>query len=563
MHHPLCVYNNWASYDELSDNVELTEELAMQQLHEMLRLRGLGVHMDYYLMDAFWYARDGAYRTWRKPHWPLGPDRWLGECRQKGITPGLWVATNALSFLDVSPFWEGSLDARRGHLCMYRGGFLNHFMETLQYWYDRGVRMYKFDFADLSAANEDAAATHLPDEIRQNNSAALRAALVAFRRRNPAVLFLGYNGFGGDQDNTTLPYRKSVDARWLDAFDSLYCGDPRPADVPAMNFWRSKDIYSDHMVRQYEQNGIPLERIDNTSFMIGVTGTCYNRRTAAWKGMLILSLARGGWMNLYYGNLELLSDEDAAWFARAQDLYLPLQGAGRTAVFGGVPGQRKPYGYVAFTKDGAVYTVVNPSQSVQTIELPQISPYQLSSNFGSLLFHDAGYRPSLGGNLVTLGAEQMAVVGFGKYVAAAYDLGVQTDVISPNTIRPVETAFTAAGRNQIAATVAAPDTDLRIIMTQTRNGLAYRSTRGAPPNGKTLGTVLKIAAEQTGTDGVTHALPVRTNYDKAIWSGLSWAAGEIDHAALTPDQPVRITCTSAEPFPLELAGEVYEVTYGN
>jgi hypothetical protein len=40
-----------------------------------------------------------------------------------------------------------------------------------------------------------------------------------------------------------------------------------------MNFWRSKDIYTDHMVKQYDFNQIPLERIDNSAFMIGKTVT--------------------------------------------------------------------------------------------------------------------------------------------------------------------------------------------------------------------------------------------------------------------------------------------------
>jgi hypothetical protein len=115
-----------------------------------------------------------------------------------------------------------------------------------------------------------------------------------------------------------------VDLRWLDAFDSLYCGDPRLADVPAMNFWRSMDIYTDHMVRYYEANGVPLERIDNTGCMFGVAGTCYGRRTSAWKSMLLLEHARGGWMNVYYGNLELLDDEKAKWFATVQRLYFEL-----------------------------------------------------------------------------------------------------------------------------------------------------------------------------------------------------------------------------------------------
>ena len=60
-----------------------------------------------------------------------------------------------------------------------------------------------------------------------------------------------------------------------------------------MNIWRSQDNYSDHMNRQFETNGLPLRRIDNCAFMIGTTGTCYYRALHAWKGMLLLELARG------------------------------------------------------------------------------------------------------------------------------------------------------------------------------------------------------------------------------------------------------------------------------
>src|SRR5690606_26892634 len=43
---PLVIYNNWAAYDELSDAKQLTEELAMRQLDELLRLRAQGVRFD-------------------------------------------------------------------------------------------------------------------------------------------------------------------------------------------------------------------------------------------------------------------------------------------------------------------------------------------------------------------------------------------------------------------------------------------------------------------------------------------------------------------------------------
>ncbi|PYV54197.1 MAG: hypothetical protein DMG98_18905, partial [Acidobacteria bacterium] len=34
---PVFVYNNWSSYDELSDNVPLTEQLALKELDEIIR----------------------------------------------------------------------------------------------------------------------------------------------------------------------------------------------------------------------------------------------------------------------------------------------------------------------------------------------------------------------------------------------------------------------------------------------------------------------------------------------------------------------------------------------
>jgi hypothetical protein len=97
------------------------------------------------------------------------------------------------------------------------------------------------------------------------------------------------------------------------------------------------DIYSDHMVRRYEQSFLPLERIDSTAFMIGNTGTIYYRRTNAWQGMLLLMVARGGWINTIHGNLEFLDEQQARWFAKVQAIYAPLQAMGRTKTFGGIP----------------------------------------------------------------------------------------------------------------------------------------------------------------------------------------------------------------------------------
>jgi hypothetical protein len=559
---PVWVYNNWSSYDELSDNIPLTEELAMKELAEIIRLKKLGVHFDYYMMDAFWFAPDGAYREWRKPNWPSGPDKWIAACRQNGILPGMWFGTNALVHINAAPQWKDSLASNGWTLSFFEGGFLPDFMNVLQFWYDRGIRMFKFDFVDFNAATPATQKTMKPEEIREKNETAFREALAKFRAKNPDVLLVAFNGFGGDVESTAapFPFKNVVDLSWLTVFDSLYSGDPRPSDVPEVNFWRSMDVYSDHMVRRYEQSGMPLERIDSTSFMIGNTGTIYYRKTNAWKGMLLLMVARGGWVNTTHGNLEFLDDDMARWFAHVQTVYASLQAAGRTKTFGGIPGDVQPYGFGSLDANGAVYTVVNPAQEVKDIDLPLLSQVQEPLRNGRLIFRDAGFVPHLDGDKVTLGPGQMAAVGFGQYSAQQHDLGVQQDVVIPRSITPLPASFspTDTAPNTIAATITPPAKGgLRIIFQQYGNdGRAMRSWPGGPPNGTSVGKVLKLEAQQNGK-----LLPIEINYDRVIWSGLSWGAGEIKHADISPGQPITIRCTSAEKNPVRLEARVYNVTY--
>jgi hypothetical protein len=499
---PIFVYNNWSSYDELSDNVMLTEQLALKELEEIMRLRRSGVRFDYYMMDAFWFAWDGGYKTWRKSTWPSGPDQWLKRCKESALIPGLWFGTNTLVKIDPISEWENSLNRQRRAMSFYEGGFLPSLIDALQYWYERLIRMFKFDFVDLMAATPRAEETQSRGEIYSRNVNAFRAALKNFRRKNPDVVLVAFNGFGGDIESTAgpFPFQHPIDLRWLEVFDSLYSGDPRPSDVPEMNFWRSTDIYSDQMLRRYEQSGVPLERIDSTGFMIGNTGTIYYRKMNAWKGALILMLARGGWVNTVHGNVEFLSDDDARWFAEVQSLYLRLQAVGRMKTFGGIPGEVKPYGFGSVDSGGAVYTVMNPAQSVAEIEMPLLSRTQHSLERGRILFRDAGFAPVLANSKIKLGRGQLAVVGYGGYADPEYNLGIQEDVRIPINIQPLEAKFSSDGNNVIKADVRAPErSDLRIIMQQRGNdGQIRRSWGGSPPNGTTMGKIFVLRAWQNG-----------------------------------------------------------------
>jgi hypothetical protein len=557
---PISIYNNWSSYDELSDNIPLTQDLAMRELDNVIRLRKLGVRFDYYMMDAFWFDPDGGYRTWRKPNWPNGPDAWIKKCQQNGIRPGLWFSSNTLVKIKAASQWRDSLNRQGSAMSFFEGGFLPDFMNVLQYWYVHGIRMFKFDFVDLTAATPHDEATLTKAEIVQRNTTAFRNALAAFRAQHPDVVLEGFNGFGGVLDSTSypFPFKDPVDLRWLGVLDAQYSGDPRPGDVPEMNFWRSMDIYSDHQVRRFQQSGLPLERIDSTGFMVGKTGTIYYRGMHAWKGALILMLARGGWMNTTHGNLELISDSDARWFARVQSLYLHFQSEGRIKTFGGIPGNVQTYGFGALDGDGSVYVVVNPKQSMAKIHMPLLSQAQRPLGQGRLLFRDAGFAPRLTGDTIELGPGQMAMVGFGKYAAPSSDLGIQQDVVIPRAIHPVAAEFKSIGKGIIQATIPAPaNGDLRLIMQQySPDGSLRRTWAGGPPNGTNMGKVFLLKAEQAGKE-----LPIREDYNRVIWAGLSWAAGEISQKDLRAGAPLTLTFQSTEKDPVTLKGSLYLVNY--
>jgi hypothetical protein len=542
---PVSVYLTWAAHDELSDTVALDEGLAMRELAAVARLKAQGARFDYFLLDMFWFDRDGGFRTFRKGSWPGGADKFFGACREQGLKPGLWLSTNVCGWsadpwLTPRPEWR---DSRGGYLdlamSLHEGGFLAYQIQTMQQWYDRGVRLFKFDFANLGAATPSELARLGPKEVERLNAEAWRKALCAFRERNPDVLLLAYNGYGGETKDTGQGFSRTVDLRWLDAFDSLYCGDPRPSDVPCASFWRSLDVYSDAMVFQYSENGVPLSRIDSSGFMIGNTGTCYRRGKAAWKGMLILSAARGGLVNTYYGDLSLLDGKDRAWFAKAQGLFYPLQALGKVSIFGAYPGSGRPYGFMAPGQGGVVCTVLNPGAMSAQVPIP--IPPNVPNR---ILFTDAGNEPVLTGSTLVLGPGQLAVIGSGAYADPGWDLGRQDDVDIPASCEPLPIGDIVHGPGSVSATVVAPGrTSIRIMCSQCgADGRPWRVSGGAPPSGIPMGKLLVLKAVQGGRELVMNRV-----YDRQIWSGLSWAVADVPTQEMIPGVPVRITYTVSDP----------------
>jgi hypothetical protein len=99
---------------------------------------------------------------------------------------------------------------------------------------------------------------------------------------------------------------------------------------------------------------------------------------------------------------------------------------------------------------------------------------------------------------------------------------------------------------------------LRIVMQQrsSKDGTIMRSWKGGPPNGTNMGKFFVLRAWQDG-----EALPVEINYDKVIWSGLSWAVGEIKLGELKAAAPITVQCVSREDNPVVLEDRIYAVDY--
>ncbi len=556
---PVFVYNNWSAYDELSDNKPQTEELALRELNEVIRLKRLGVQIDYYVMDAFWFDLWGGYRGWHKQHWPNGPDKWLEGCKQNKIKPGMWFSTNLIAthsgrFLEVIDEWKDSLATDPNIMCLFDGGYLSHLAKTLQIWYDKGVRLFKFDFAYFEAVTPGMKEKFSKDEIFEKNKVAFMLMLQDFRKSNPDILITGYNGFGGSMENTYTPFEKTppIDPRWLDTFDTLYSGDPRFSDVPMMNIWRSQDNYSDHQVNAFNAYGMPVRRIDSCAFMIGETGTCYYRGLNAWKGMLLLELARGGWLNVYHGNLELLNDDDGKWFAKAQNLFRDLQARDKTSTLGAIPGSGSAYGFKSVGRSGAVCTMVNPSQAIATIALP------LLPGAAKILYADGGFKPKLHNETLVIGPEQLAIIGFGEYAHDQYQLGIDHSINIPQEISKLDISFLQSDKKLLQASFKpVKGKNIRVVFQQYySNGDPCRSWLGAPPDGKKVSEVIRIKISQANK-----TLPQHIEYDKMIWSGLSWGVAEVQYTAIDPEKTIEVTCGTDEKDAAILKAQVYALSY--
>lgn len=371
---PAAIYCDWGLHDELSDAIELTEAMTLQMLGHLEAVeRSHGIKFDYYLIDAFWFAENGCYIDFKQPHWPQGLAAVKARMAQLGLKLGLWFDVNG-KFLRMQGMEDARIDRGQEALCLGDERYWQLLRAALLHQIrEHGMKLVKFDFAEFSCSNPD---HDHPQGIASRSYLLGRflALLEEARRAEPELVILGYNGFTADYS-----WIKDVDAGkegqalspwWALYLDYIYCGDPRPSELPA---WRLRDSihsYTDAMIRQFAAAWVPYRQIDDHGVMIGNTGTIYSIGKEGWRNDWVLSFSRGNRKRHVYGDLALLDESDYGFMKMTWQLTEEaVAGNYRTSPILGNPLREEVYGYANGNGEQGYITLVNPHPVAREVEL--------------------------------------------------------------------------------------------------------------------------------------------------------------------------------------------------
>ncbi|MCX7796675.1 MAG: hypothetical protein N2380_09200 [bacterium] len=538
---PFSVYCDWGLHDELGDNIELDEKMTLEVLERLKYWKEKGVTFDYYLFDAFWFDPAGDYKQFKKTHWPNGFNRVREMIEELDMKPGLWFDVNGFTS-PKNETWKDSLTSDGRSYCLFDGSYREGFFDALVYAYrEWGIRMFKLDFANFRAVTPRLEGKLSEDEVYVKNTQALKEILKKFRKLCPDAVILAYNGYElipGYIGNTSYPIVRGVDPSWLEVFDYMYSGDPRPADTPCISFRRSVDLYQDHMVYKFNYSGLPLYRIDDHGCMIGNTNTIYYLGKRSWRRSWVMTLIRGSKKAHLYGNLHLLDDSDIEFLKISKDIFFSLYEAGLETSIIGIPLRSPWHGFILGGPSKGLLAFVNSSPTPQALEvhIPGIKRVRP-------IFKDAGVdvevEVSLDTLSLTLSSEQMVLLGLGE-MADTEDLGECEDELVPREVRTANIEFCRISRDRIEGFWNPTDDQfLRLSVQIFDRDTALRlkaqkdESIGKEPAIQDYISVLVYQEDKE--------IPVYSwEPNRAVWSGCSWVNLLYDIRSLKRGIPLKI-----------------------
>ncbi len=368
----LKVYGDWGLHDELSGEGEiLNEKMTLDTIARVAELNerySLGI--EYYLMDAFWFEENQPYLDFKKQNFPNGIGAIVKCVEEKGMKFGLWLDLNMIH-AHMKSGEEYSSALGNGAACFSCERVAALMKQAMFYHIERhNVKMFKLDFAYFECKNPAHDHSMQTSESKEKSVRNFLKIVAEIKSLYPDTVFLCYNGW-----TTDLEWLGSVKKRagyavspyWAKYVEYLYCGDPRPSEIATCNLVDSVTYYTDAMIRNFLDAGMPFASIDDHGTMLGDTPTIYRQGKLPLRLGFLMNAMRGTKKLQLYGDLSKLDKDDKAYIAFVGRLFDECEQKGMApALVLGDARKGEVYGYTLANGTEGYTVVINPTPLAAT-----------------------------------------------------------------------------------------------------------------------------------------------------------------------------------------------------
>jgi hypothetical protein len=165
---------------------------------------------------------------------------------------------------------------------------------------------------------------------------------------------------------------------WTSWIDTLYCGDPRLAEVPTPGLRSSIACYQDTQVKLFRDASIPWRCIDDSGVLVGESMSIINLGKEDWKDAFILgAIGRGNLLSMIYGKLQSLDNNSDKRFLRTVFKLIEenVKNCANPEFIGGDPARGEIYGYILNSQQSDHFLILhNPSFISRNFDLKRFYP---------------------------------------------------------------------------------------------------------------------------------------------------------------------------------------------